>query len=565
MKNSVFILIALLVTINLSAQQFSGYRFCIDPGHGGHDPANDRKVELPYGIIFWESEGNLETAFHLDTILKSLGATTKLTRTANDDADDISLSARSTIANDFGADFFQSIHTNAYDQSTNYSLVLYKEVNGTPAFTAAKNMADKMAPVLQSLLRTTDAYSRGDYSFLGFNLGVLRDAQMPSVLSEGAFHDVPEEGLLLKSTWFSQNYAWAIAKTYLSFYNKTGFSKGRVGGVITDSFTHEKVNGVLVVTNPGDIACLVDQNYNGFYALDLDPGDYTLRLTKDGYITKDVNVTIAANEYTELDIEITYYNNGIPRADFFVSGLPAGAGQTLDFDASNSIDPDGNITAYDWDFSDGATATGVTTSHAFSADGVYPVQLVVTDNENKKDNTIIKEVTIRTNPPDIPVISSITRTNDNYIRIAWEASNDQTAAYRIYMSQSDDLNDFVLLADTSELLAGTLEYINDTLELNSAGYNFKITAVNSAGESDFSDTYSVIRNANARTILIVDGYDRLGSWGKPTHTFAHTYMSALRDADTFNISCASNEAVSGGKVNLSDYDIVLWFLLVSWR
>lgn len=559
MKNFVLLILFIAFLTNINAQQFAGYKFCIDPGHGGHDPSNDRKIELPYGIIFWESEGNLQTAFHLDTILNSLGANTKLTRMANDDADDISLSERSTIANDFGADFFQSIHTNGGDGSANYSLVLYKEVNGVPAIAASKTMADLMAPVLMNLLRTTNAYSRGDYSFLGFNLGVLRNAQMPSVLSEGAFHDYPEEGLRLKSTWFSQNYAWAIAKSYLQFYNKTGFSKGRVGGVISDDFTLEAINGVKVETGSG-ISCTTDENYNGFYALDLTPGSYTLTLSKDGYISKDVQVNISANQYTRLDIQLTYFNNGVPRADFYISGLPAGAGETLSFDASHSLDPDGSIISYDWDFDDGNTALGVTVNHVFSADGIYNVRLIVTDNDNKKD-TLYKELSIETNPPDIPELSFVRPLNNGDIQINWSSNADPSAAYRIYVSSSDNLDDFSILADTNVLRKGTDEYIT-TMAANDNAYNLKIQAVNSAGESDFSDTYSIKQQSdtNSRKVLIVDGYDRLGSWGNPTHEFSHTYMSALRDADDFIISSASNETIISGIINLSDYDIVLWFL-----
>ncbi|WP_196466444.1 PKD domain-containing protein [Planomonospora sp. ID91781] len=50
------------------------------------------------------------------------------------------------------------------------------------------------------------------------------------------------------------------------------------------------------------------------------------------------------------------------------------------FDANPSSDPDGSVTAYAWEFGDGATATGVTASHAYAAAGAYPVKLSVTDD-----------------------------------------------------------------------------------------------------------------------------------------------------------------------------------------
>lgn len=50
------------------------------------------------------------------------------------------------------------------------------------------------------------------------------------------------------------------------------------------------------------------------------------------------------------------------------------------FDGGGSRDPDGRITAWDWDFGDGATATGERVRHAYARPGVYEVALVVTDD-----------------------------------------------------------------------------------------------------------------------------------------------------------------------------------------
>ena len=45
-------------------------------------------------------------------------------------------------------------------------------------------------------------------------------------------------------------------------------------------------------------------------------------------------------------------------------------GIAIDFDGSGSTDPDGTIVAYDWDFGDGNTGTGVKPAHIYAADGV---------------------------------------------------------------------------------------------------------------------------------------------------------------------------------------------------
>ena len=56
------------------------------------------------------------------------------------------------------------------------------------------------------------------------------------------------------------------------------------------------------------------------------------------------------------------------------------ANEPIEFDGSDSSDPDGTIVAYDWDFGDGDTGTGPTPSHTYTTDGTYNVTLTVTDD-----------------------------------------------------------------------------------------------------------------------------------------------------------------------------------------
>jgi PKD repeat protein len=55
-------------------------------------------------------------------------------------------------------------------------------------------------------------------------------------------------------------------------------------------------------------------------------------------------------------------------------------GDTVAFDGGGSIDWDGKLTGYRWDFADGATAEGTRVSHFFSQPGTYPVRLTVIDD-----------------------------------------------------------------------------------------------------------------------------------------------------------------------------------------
>ncbi|MCJ7604308.1 MAG: PKD domain-containing protein [Desulfobulbaceae bacterium] len=58
----------------------------------------------------------------------------------------------------------------------------------------------------------------------------------------------------------------------------------------------------------------------------------------------------------------------------------SGSGVSFSFDADGSLDADGTIKEYRWDFGDGTTGTGVTATHQYAVSGDYPVTLTVLDN-----------------------------------------------------------------------------------------------------------------------------------------------------------------------------------------
>jgi PKD repeat protein len=64
---------------------------------------------------------------------------------------------------------------------------------------------------------------------------------------------------------------------------------------------------------------------------------------------------------------------------------------TVNFDGSGSYDPDGTVEAYSWNFGDGTSGTGVTTSHTFTTttDKTYTVRLTVTDDGAKSATTSV--------------------------------------------------------------------------------------------------------------------------------------------------------------------------------
>jgi len=300
-----------IVSTLLNAQDFTGIRIYINPGHGGHD-SNDRHI---LATNFWESEGNLAKGLCLKKILDSLHATTKISRTQNRTQDDLGLSVISADANNFNADYFHSIHSNAFQGNANYSLLLYKEVNGAPVFQDAKTMSTIMVEEIYKAHRTTTKYVRGDKSFLGFNLGVLRGLTMPGTLSEGSFHDYIPESWRLRSEGYLKHEAWAITKAFIRYFHLSSLPTGEIAGILRDPF--EQVSYNYITSADGKVplnfvkATLVPSNKtyngdffnNGFFLLDeITPGTYDLILEAENYekdTVKSVIVTAGKTSFTD--------------------------------------------------------------------------------------------------------------------------------------------------------------------------------------------------------------------------------------------------------------------------
>ena len=108
------------------------------------------------------------------------------------------------------------------------------------------------------------------------------------------------------------------------------------------------------------------------YAL---PGTYTVTL----------NVTDADGLWDTVSRDVTVSGSLIPPVACF-SLLLNGAQERIEVDAGCSSDADGTIVSYAWDWGDGSPAgSGLTTTHAYAANGSYTVTLTVTDDDALTD------------------------------------------------------------------------------------------------------------------------------------------------------------------------------------
>ncbi|UCC58360.1 MAG: PKD domain-containing protein [Candidatus Bathyarchaeum sp.] len=101
-----------------------------------------------------------------------------------------------------------------------------------------------------------------------------------------------------------------------------------------------------------------------------DEGIYTVTLT-----------VIDNNGATDSSNSTKNVWNRPPLALFTENATTVTTEEIIHFDASGSYDPDGTIVSYHWDFGDGNTTTGVTSTHAYNEAGNYTVTLTVTDDD----------------------------------------------------------------------------------------------------------------------------------------------------------------------------------------
>ncbi|MCJ7581349.1 MAG: PKD domain-containing protein [Candidatus Aminicenantes bacterium] len=106
-------------------------------------------------------------------------------------------------------------------------------------------------------------------------------------------------------------------------------------------------------------------------------GKYTVLLS---VIDNDLRVGMAKTTIVASD--------GDPIALFELSANTGMAPFSVTCDASGSVDVDGSLVSYDWDFGDWTTGSGSVVTHSYETGGTFNVSLTVTDNEGKTDMTI---------------------------------------------------------------------------------------------------------------------------------------------------------------------------------
>ena len=355
------------------AMTASATKVYINPGHGSWGSNCRPMATINYAagdtLGFFESNTNLWKAFMLETKLKAAGFDVKMSRRASGGSGTNEYNkALSTIVsetNNYGADYFLSIHSNAGPDGSdgsfaNYLVLIYRGTTGSPTIKNSDKMAKASAARLYDIFYTTPKNKNGgggpepttyyspsnprivgDYSFYGYHLGVLGTNNCPGFLSEGYFHTYsPARHRALNPDWCREE-GIRYYRGIMDYFGKAKENVGYILGYVrskTEKFSHthyipypssndiyKPINGAKVVlrNDQGEvIKCncypyvkrmlknqdyyTTDHNYNGVFMFEnLAPGKYTVSVHANGYkdYTGTVTVTADKTTYPEIFLE----------------------------------------------------------------------------------------------------------------------------------------------------------------------------------------------------------------------------------------------------------------------
>ncbi len=332
------VLAAPLVAPTVSAQAVTGlssWSVVLDPGHGGGAGCGSGTSGCENTGVFGysETEKALGVGLELEALLRGQTDIGAVYMTRRSNLVNPSLADRVTLANQSGASYFHSIHSNAADATARSLFVLWPQdgaTNGEPAlYPGGRRMAQTMGPILGRAMRVplSNGGAWGECDFYGacqaasptFPKGsrnyVQRYTTMPSTLSEASFHTNPTQNQLNMSVEWKRMEARAMFYAMLRFRDVARPASRIVQGIVQDVELGTPINGAIAeASGLRDTTDTYEGLFrrfttdrellrNGFYYLEnLPAGAQTLAVTAPGYEPASVSVTPVDTFFTFRDV-----------------------------------------------------------------------------------------------------------------------------------------------------------------------------------------------------------------------------------------------------------------------
>ncbi|MGG0178617.1 N-acetylmuramoyl-L-alanine amidase family protein [Gottfriedia acidiceleris] len=189
----------------------------LDPGHGGSDSG-------AVGNGLKEKDLTLDIALRIRDLLNNYNdVEVRMSRSTDTDR---SLSERTNDANSWGASYFLSVHINSFNTSASgYEDYIYDGLSDTS--TSAQYQND-LHPEIVKVNGLTD---RGKKKA---NFHVLRESNMPAILTENGFIDNASDAAKLKDPNWRQKVAQGHINGLVKAFNLTAKAKSEMHRVIVD-------------------------------------------------------------------------------------------------------------------------------------------------------------------------------------------------------------------------------------------------------------------------------------------------------------------------------------------
>ena len=145
---------------------------------------------------------------------------------------------------------------------------------------------------------------------------------------------------------------------------------------------------------------LYEWDLNGDGVFDESSAESTLAhsYTEDGTVSVQVRITDDLGESVVSDVLLLTVVNQQPLARFAVDFGDSAEGSLAQF-VDSSVDNDGTIASWTWDFGDGFTSNDPSPSHIYNAAGIFSATLSVTDNDGAESETTVFEVEVLNTAP----------------------------------------------------------------------------------------------------------------------------------------------------------------------
>ncbi len=289
------------------------------------------------------------------------------------------------------------------------------------------------------------------------------------------------------------------------------------------------------------------------------PGSYTATLT----VTDNKGATGTSSQV----ITVNRPPNVSPTAQVAATPGTGAAPQLVQLSSAGSVDPDGAITGYAWNFGNGQTSTSPNPSATFNVAGTYTVQLTVTDNDGASS---VKSTTVVIQPANVapvPVIvanpltgsaplavtvngASSTDSDGSIASYAWDFGNGQTATTPVASVTYNSQGTYVIrltvtdnrgktATTTKNVVAGTTNVrpVAIISALPTSGPAPLLVTLNSAGSNDPDGSISTY------AWNFGDGRTATGTATQVSYATPGTYVVQLTVTDNKGASTAATETV----------------------